>query len=130
MLTGLVKPSSGTCTVAGLNVEHSLSSVRRLLGVCPQHDILWDDLTAVEHLRLFAQLKGMRAADAEEEAWEKLKMVGLHSVGDDRVSTFSGGMKRRLSVAISAIGDPLLILLDEVGNVFLPCVYFLNNLFQ
>lgn len=113
MLTGLVTPTSGQLLVAGLDVQNSLTQVRRLLGVCPQHDILWDELTAVEHLRLFAQLKGMGAPEAEREAWQKLKMVGLDGVGNDRVSTFSGGMKRRLSVAISAIGDPALMLLDE-----------------
>lgn len=114
MLTGLVVPTSGSLTVAGLDVLKSLASVRQLLGVCPQHDILWDDLTAVEHLRLFAQLKGMHTDEAEHEAWAKLEMVGLQDVGNNRTSTYSGGMKRRLSVAISAIGDPLLILLDEV----------------
>ena len=113
MLTGLLVPTSGTMTIAGLSVQENLSDIRRLLGVCPQHDILWEDLTAMEHLVLFAQLKGMTYTEGTDEAWDKLIMVGLDNVAHDRVSTFSGGMKRRLSVAISAIGDPALMLLDE-----------------
>lgn len=113
MLTGLVIPSSGTMSIAGLDVQQSLADVRRLLGVCPQHDILFDNLTALEHLVLYAQLKGMTYEEAVVEAHEKLELVGLENVADHRVSTFSGGMKRRVSVSISAIGDPALMLLDE-----------------
>jgi ABC-type multidrug transport system ATPase subunit len=112
-LTGLVEPSGGEMEIAGLAVGENLAQVRRLLGVCPQHDILFDSLTAMEHLLLFAQIKGMTRAEAAEEAAQKLSLVGLLDVADHRVSTFSGGMKRRLSVSISAIGDPVLMLLDE-----------------
>ncbi len=112
-LTGLLQPSSGKLTIGGLEVGANLAQVRRLLGVCPQHDILFDTLTATEHLLLFARLKGMTLEEAQDEALQKLTLVGLEGVAHDRVSTFSGGMKRRLSVSISAIGDPALMLLDE-----------------
>ena len=88
MLTGLVLPSTGKMEVGGLAVSENLAQVRRMLGVCPQHDILFDTLTAREHLILFAQIKGMSVAAAGVEAMEKLELVGLDSVADHRVSTF------------------------------------------
>ena len=74
--------------------------------MCPQHDILWNELTAREHLRIFAQLKGVPNDRVEAEISEKLEMVGLMGNGGNRVGTYSGGMKRRLSVAIASIGEP------------------------
>jgi hypothetical protein len=78
--------------------------------VCPQHDILWNELTAREHLRIFAQLKGVTSGRVNAEINEKLEMVGLIKTGDHRVGTYSGGMKRRLSVAIASIGEPKVLL--------------------
>jgi ATP-binding cassette subfamily A (ABC1) protein 3 len=57
MLTGLTLPSSGSLEIGGLSVNENLHKVRRMLGVCPQHDILFESLTAMEHLLLFAQIK-------------------------------------------------------------------------
>lgn len=74
--------------------------------MCPQHDILWNELTAREHLLIFAQLKGVPKKAVDREILDKLGMVGLAKNKNDKVGTFSGGMKRRLSVAIAAIGEP------------------------
>lgn len=74
--------------------------------MCPQYDILWNELTAQEHLNLFARLKGVLETDLRREIAEKLEMVGLTKSGNTQVGKFSGGMKRRLSVAIAAIGEP------------------------
>merc|ERR1711934_475701 len=87
--------------------------IRRFTGVCPQHDILWNELTAMEHLDLFARLKNIPAADRERVKLEKLESGTLTSVARNQVGTYSGGMKRRLSVAISSIGDPRIIFMDE-----------------
>ena len=67
---------------------------------------MWNELTAREHLNLFARLKGVAIPDLSTEISEKLDMVGLTKSGDIMAGKFSGGMKRRLSVAIAAIGDP------------------------
>lgn len=67
-----------------------------------QHDILWPELTAYEHLQLFGKLKNLSGAVLTEEIKHRLAMVQLSNVADHRVGTFSGGMKRRLSVAIGA----------------------------
>jgi len=75
--------------------------------------VLWEDLTALEHLELFACIKMVQTQDLEEYKRSKLTEVGLQEVGDKLVKTFSGGMKRRLSIAIASVGDPQVIFLDE-----------------
>ena len=112
ILTGLFSATEGLAEVFGMDVNTDLDEVQKHMGVCPQHDILWDELTAAEHLALFAEIKGVKGSVAAEVQL-LLEEVGLVTVAQRRVGTFSGGMKRRLSVAISAIGNPRLIVLDE-----------------
>ena len=83
------------------------------MGVVPQFDILWDQLTAMEHMRMFSKIKGVQNEDIDEESEALLDQVGLLDVKNAQCGTFSGGMKRRLSVAISAIGNPRIIFFDE-----------------
>ena len=114
MLTGLFKPSAGTATIYGLDLEED--AVRSVIGVCPQHDVLWPELTAREHLLLFSRVKGIPSYLIDAEVADKLELVGLTHVANDPAGSFSGGMKRRLSVAVSCIGDPKLIFLDEPSS--------------
>lgn len=79
----------------------------------PQFDILWDQLSAAEHMRLFSKIKGVPSHKINEISTKLLTQVGLEDVKDAYVQTFSGGMKRRLSVAISLIGNPKVIFFDE-----------------
>ena len=113
VLTGVLSPTAGYGTIAGFDIEDEMEEIRKLTGYCPQHDILWSELTAREHLRLFAWLKGVPKAQIAATIDQKLDEVSLGEVGDALVGTFSGGMKRRLSVAISGIGSPKLLILDE-----------------
>mmetsp|Transcript_23109 Transcript_23109/g.41251 ORF Transcript_23109/g.41251 Transcript_23109/m.41251 type:complete len:901 (-) Transcript_23109:1806-4508(-) len=113
MLTGILTPSGGYASVGGYNILDKITEARKLLGVCPQHDILWDELTAREHLILFAKLKGLHGEERKREIEEKLAQVKLVKEADNPVGTYSGGMKRRLSVAISGIGNPKIIIMDE-----------------
>jgi ABC-type multidrug transport system ATPase subunit len=113
MLVGILAPSSGSGLVSGLDIEQDMQEIRRNLGYCPQHDILWEELTAMEHLLLFSQLKGRSRLQAATESKAKLTQVSLFDVKDALVGTFSGGMKRRLSVAIASIGDPAVMIMDE-----------------
>jgi len=87
--------------------------VRSRIGICPQHDILWLEMSAEEHLYLFTQLKGLGPERTVETIEETLTHVNLVYVRGNPVSSFSGGMKRRLSVAISSIGNPSVIFMDE-----------------
>jgi ABC-type multidrug transport system ATPase subunit len=113
MLTGLIPPTSGDAFIYDLSVASEQDKIRRVLGVCPQHDILWPELTAAQHLEIFAQFKAVPSAMVDVLIRDKLNEVELSHVANQKVHTFSGGMKRRLSVAISSIGEPLMIFFDE-----------------
>lgn len=113
MLTGLLALSEGTVEVCGFDVRSELPSVQRVMGVCPQHDLLWPRLSAAETLFLFAAVKGIPKAHRAEEVDRVLREVRLRSAADRLVHTFSGGMKRRVSVAIAALGRPRVLYLDE-----------------
>eukprot|EP01091_Cochliopodium_minus_P001939 TRINITY_DN1188_c0_g2_i2.p1 TRINITY_DN1188_c0_g2~~TRINITY_DN1188_c0_g2_i2.p1 ORF type:complete len:1683 (-),score=415.80 TRINITY_DN1188_c0_g2_i2:354-4655(-) len=113
MLTGLFEPSDGGASINGYDILTEMDSVRKSLGVCPQHDILWNEMTPYEHLHIFSTLKGVPKNQVESSIDQLLQKVNLLHVKNNHVGTFSGGMKRRLSVAISAIGDPEVIYFDE-----------------
>merc|ERR1711871_1178473 len=91
-----------------------MASIHAISGVCPHHDILWDNLTAFEHGVLFATIKGVPLSNVNSEVSERLSFVGLlGQAKHQKVGTFSGGMKRRLSVALATIGDPKFLVLGE-----------------
>jgi ABC-type lipoprotein export system ATPase subunit len=115
MLTGLIPPSSGDAIVSGnrLSTSAGMTAIRLQLGVCPQHDILFDALTVEEHLQLFAVLKGVAADDVEETVAASIRHVGLTEKVRTQSSSLSGGMKRKLSVAIALIGGSKVVVLDE-----------------
>jgi len=106
-------PTSGSASVFGLSVANEPFIVRQLVGVCKQDDYLYPNLTAREHLELFAGLRGVSGDDIGGIVQEWLESVDLHLVQDQYSSGFSGGMKRRLSVACSTIGERPFIILDE-----------------
>ncbi|KAF8929073.1 hypothetical protein BGZ58_009176 [Dissophora ornata] len=142
MIMGMVKPSSGTVVVNGHLLPGSsgisrrdmdlrtLEEVQKQMGVCPQHDVLFDTLTAWETMQLYAAIKGVkvisRRTDVDTESHHSsakelldeylehlLEDVYLQEKKHERVATFSGGMKRKLSVALAFLGDPKVVLLDE-----------------
>ncbi|CAL5330191.1 unnamed protein product [Camellia sinensis] len=105
----------GTTLIYADSVQSSvgMSNIRRIIGVCPQFDILWDALSGQEHLHLFASIKGLPPSSIESVAQESLAEVRLTESAKIRAGSYSRGMKRRLSVAIALIGDPNLVILDE-----------------
>jgi len=113
MLTGLEKPSSGTAFIHQYRIEDEMSQIRQIMGVCPQFDILWDELTAEEHLDIFAKLKRISFNKIPTEIEKRLIEVNLNNIKKIPVSAFSGGMKRRLSMAIAFVGNPDIVFLDE-----------------
>ncbi|KAF3340483.1 ABC transporter A family member 2-like isoform X1 [Carex littledalei] len=118
-LTGITPITGGDALIYGNSVRSSvgMANIRRLIGVCPQFDILWDALTAEENLALFASIKGLPPSETKTVVKKLLADVKLAHAAHFRGGSFSGGMKRRLSVAISLIGDPKLVFLDEPVNM-------------
>lgn len=113
MLTGLLPPTRGEARIAGHDILTDMAAVRGSLGVCPQFDVLWEDLTCLEHLLFYARLKGLPPNEEEAHARDLLQSVNLQDDADKLASQLSGGMKRRLSVAIALCGNPLIVILDE-----------------
>jgi ABC-type multidrug transport system ATPase subunit len=114
VLTGLVSAAGGSAQVAGFDVVEGARGPNALaMGVCPQHDLLFPLLTANETMLLFCGLKNLPKAAWAAEVESTLASVNLADVADRLTSTFSGGMKRRLSVALAALGRPPLLIFDE-----------------
>ncbi|KAL1210262.1 ABC transporter A family member 6 [Cardamine amara subsp. amara] len=115
MMIGLVKPTSGSAFVQGLDICNDMDRVYTSMGVCPQHDLLWETLTGREHLLFYGRLKNLKGSDLNQAVEESLKSVNLFrgGVADRPAGKYSGGMKRRLSVAISLIGNPKVVYMDE-----------------
>lgn len=113
MLTGLYRPDAGNAWVAGFDIKNQLDQVQLQMGVCPQFDILWSDLTVEEHLLFYARIKGISPKEEKSMVKKAMQEVYLERFSKFKVTQLSGGMKRRLSVAISLVGDPKIVYLDE-----------------
>ncbi|MFM7480615.1 MAG: ABC transporter ATP-binding protein [Planctomycetota bacterium] len=110
LVTGLVRPDSGSVTIGSAG-DPSNAAVRRAIGFAPQELALYDMLTASETVSLFARLYG--AVRSRRQVLEALDMVGLATRADERVGSYSGGMKRRLNLAVALVHEPPLLVLDE-----------------
>jgi ABC-2 type transport system ATP-binding protein len=113
MLATQHRPSSGDATLFGHSASKDPFLVRQLIGLAPQEVSLYPALTAAENLQFFGRIYGVRHAELRERIDELLALVGLDTHRDDQVGIFSGGMKRRLNLAVSLVHRPKLILLDE-----------------
>lgn len=113
MMTGLIPATSGRVTVYGKDVAGQLHEVRESMGVCPQHDVLWNDLTVREHLQFFARTKGVPSAKIPGAVSKVVAELGLTEKIDYLAGDLSGGQKRKLSVGIALVGDSKFVVLDE-----------------
>jgi len=82
------------------------------MGVCPQFDIVWPSLTVEEHLYFYARLRGVSGKEEKQKVQETLEEVNLTNERSYKVTQLSGGMKRRLSIGISLVGDPRIVFMD------------------
>uniref|UniRef100_A0A8P0NG69 ATP binding cassette subfamily A member 12 n=1 Tax=Canis lupus familiaris TaxID=9615 RepID=A0A8P0NG69_CANLF len=123
MLTGLFGASAGTIFVYGKDLKTDLHTVRKNMGVCMQHDVLFSYLTTKEHLLLYGSIKvpHWTKKQLHEEVKRTLKDTGLYSHRHKRVGTLSGGMKRKLSISIALIGGSRVVILDEPSTGVDPC---------
>ncbi|KAL2917002.1 hypothetical protein HK105_203434 [Polyrhizophydium stewartii] len=113
ILTGLYEASTGTGTLAGFDVTTDTAEVYKRIGICPQFDILWDDLTVSEHLYFYARLKGISPSEEREAVRIAMANVALTGYENRLSKGLSGGEKRRLSIAIALLGSPKVVFLDE-----------------
>ena len=135
MLTAEFPPTQGDATLAGFSLRHEPEKTRRRIGYCPQFDAHFQNMTGYavlegfccvlqgrflifmlccifsrEHVELYASIKGVRSNSVRAAAADKLAQVGLSEKDSDRLSSnYSGGMKRRLSLACATIGQPQLV---------------------
>lgn len=113
MITGMFSPTRGTVTVDGKNIYDNLYNFRQNLGLCTQHNLYFPKLTVIEHLIFFGMLKGRSRSQAKEEGRSLLYMLNLVDKKDLRGSKLSGGMLRRLCLAVALTGAPKVLILDE-----------------
>jgi ABC-2 type transport system ATP-binding protein len=113
MISGLSVPTEGSVRVMGYDVRHQGRQVRRLLGSIPQETALYEELTAWDNMDFHADLFSVARQEKKERIVRLLELVQLLDRKASRVSTFSGGMKRRLAIARALLHDPWLIYLDE-----------------
>lgn len=113
MLSTVLEPDRGDVTVGGHSIRHNADAVRSLIGVCPQELALYEDLSAVDNLVFFGRMVGLGAEEARTQTMAHLELMGLAERAKGRVSKFSGGMKRRVNLAVALMGHPQLLFLDE-----------------
>uniref|UniRef100_A0A8B9MMD2 P-type phospholipid transporter n=1 Tax=Accipiter nisus TaxID=211598 RepID=A0A8B9MMD2_9AVES len=113
ILTGLFPPTSGTVLIGGLDIQTHMDSIRHRLGMCPQYNILFNHLTVAEHILFYSQLKGRSRDEAEQELETMLEDMGLTHKRNEEAQNLSGGMQRKLSVAIAFVGEAKVVVLDE-----------------
>jgi len=109
VLTGQLRPKGGRAYLLGMDVARNVEKVQGQIGICFEVTNLYEQMTAIENLKLFARLFGVHPFDADA----LLKRVGLAGRGKDRVETYSKGMKQRLMVARSILNRPEVLFLDE-----------------
>jgi ABC-type multidrug transport system ATPase subunit len=113
MVTGELYPDAGDVTVCGASIRHQRTAARQRLGYCPQYDALPGALTGREVLTMYARLRGVRPADVCNTVEELLQRLQLVQYADRVCDSYSGGTKRKLSVAVALVGQPPVVLMDE-----------------
>ena len=111
LIMGRLTPSKGTVTVMGERAPYK--SVRQRIGYMPQEDALYTDITAIDNLKFFGKMNGMTTAQVRQRAEAMLRFGMLEDDARKKVSYFSGGMKRRLSLGVAMMHEPDLLILDE-----------------
>jgi len=113
MLSTVLDPDSGDVKIGGYSIRQDAGAVRNIIGVCPQELALYEDLSAMDNMVFFGRMAGLNSKDARAQAMAHLELMGLTDRARGKVAKFSGGMKRRINLAIALMGYPELLFLDE-----------------
>lgn len=113
MICGLLKPDAGQVVIRGKVITNGDASIRTRVGVCPQNIVLWGQLTCLEQMQFIGQMYGLRGKIARERSEKLLKELNLIEKKDQLARTLSGGMQRRLNLAMALVHDPEILVLDE-----------------
>lgn len=113
MLSTLYTPSAGDATIGGHSISKDAMAVRQVIGVVPQELALYDDLSARENLRFWGQMYNLGGKALQTRVDEVLEQIGLTEKANERVKTYSGGMKRRVNIGVGLLHKPRLLFMDE-----------------
>ncbi|KRF97412.1 uncharacterized protein Dwil_GK21220 [Drosophila willistoni] len=116
MLTGIIPPTAGTALINGKDICTEVEAARRSLGICPQHDVLFADMTVRHHIVFFSRLKGVRGEDVEKEVQKYMQIMELEHKSKVTAKNLSGGMKRKLCLCCALCGNTRAVLCDEPSS--------------
>jgi ABC-2 type transport system ATP-binding protein len=113
MLCGLLKPDAGRVLIHDHPITNGDTNVRTRVGVCPQNIVVWERLTCLEQLQFIGEMYGSQSTLARQRGTQLLEQLDLSEKRDQQARTLSGGMRRRLSLALALVHDPSIVVLDE-----------------
>ncbi len=113
MLSGLLAPTSGDAIIDGHSIRQDAKAVKQVIGVVPQEIALYDTISARENLTFWGKMYGLSGEKLKERVTAVLQIAGLTDRADDKVATFSGGMKRRINIAVGLLHNPKVLYMDE-----------------
>uniref|UniRef100_A0A8C0EA16 ABC transporter domain-containing protein n=1 Tax=Bubo bubo TaxID=30461 RepID=A0A8C0EA16_BUBBB len=115
VLSGLTLPSEGSATIYNYKLSEigDREEIREMIGICPQLNIHFEVLTVKENLKTFAEIKGIKSKDVEQEVQNILELLDISNIQDTQAEKLSGGQKRKLSIGIAMLGKPQVLFLDE-----------------
>jgi ABC-type multidrug transport system ATPase subunit len=119
VMTGLYPPTSGDVSIYGHSIVQELHKARQSIGICPQHNVLFDRLTVMEHMTLFSKIKGV-SIETEDLKARALELGLTEDQLKTTAAALSGGNKRKLSVAVALCGNPKFLILDEPTSAMDP----------
>jgi ABC-2 type transport system ATP-binding protein len=113
ILCSLLKPTSGTFSIAGLTYQKNKNQLKQLIGIVPQEYALYPSLTAFENLKYFGSMYGLKGKALDDKINHALEHLGLAAFAHKKIDAFSGGMKRRINLIASILHEPKVLFLDE-----------------
>lgn len=120
ILTGMQEPTSGSVNCFGKQIfkdnqknQEEMDSLKKIMGICPQHDILFDTITVKEHLEIYCDFRGVPEHTKDSSIEKVMKDIGVYAHRDTMAKDLSGGNRRKLSVALALVADSKIVLLDE-----------------